>query len=34
MSILVDRNTRLAHWMNAFAADEEAFASKAVSDAV
>jgi hypothetical protein len=30
----LDRNTRLAHWMNAFAADEEAFASKAVSDAV
>ena len=26
----LDRSTRLAHWMDAFAADEEAFASKAV----
>ena len=26
----LDRSTRLAHWMNAFAADEESFASKAV----
>ena len=26
----LDRSSRLAHWMNAFAADEEAFASKAV----
>lgn len=26
----LDRTTRLAHWMNAFAADNEAFASKAV----
>jgi hypothetical protein len=27
---LLDRNSRLSHWMSAFAADEEAFASKAV----
>ena len=26
----LDRSSRLSHWMNAFAADEEAFASKAV----
>ena len=26
----IDRSTRLAHWMDVFAADEEAFASKAV----
>ena len=26
----LDKSTRLAHWMNAFAADEETFASKAV----